>query len=166
MIKNILKIGNQLLLDTSQVVSQDEFNTIELDDLIMDMRETMYELGGVGISAIQIGIKKRLAIIEYDGSNPRYKDIGDCPLTVIINPEIQAIGDETSEYNEGCLSVPDIRGEVIRPKHIRYKFYNQYGALITGEDSGFFARVIQHEIVHMNGVLFVTKSTNLEEHTR
>ena len=160
MIKDVLKIGDKLLLETSVQINQHEFNTVELNNLITDMRDTMHENGGVGISAIQIGIKKRVAIIEYDGNNPRYKDIGNCPLTVVINPEITVVGDEVSEYNEGCLSVPDARGLVTRPKHISYKFFDESGALVTGDDSGFFARVMQHEIDHMDGILFTMRIDN------
>ena len=157
MIRKVLQIGNPLLLERSTPVALDEFNTHSIKSLVNDMIDTMREKGGVGISAIQIGIKLRVAIIEYDTSNPRYSEIGDCPLTVLINPEIHPISDEMSEYKEGCLSVPDIRDIVIRPKHIGYKYYDMMGRMIIGQSDGFFARVLQHELDHMDGILFVAR---------
>jgi peptide deformylase len=160
MIREVLTIGDERLLKISKPVASSEFNTKELFSLIEDMRDTMHERGGVGIAAVQIGVHKRITLIEYDGSNPRYAQIGDCPLTVIINPQIEAVDNILCEYNEGCLSVPDMRGIVERPKHIRYKFYNQYGELISGDDDGFFVRVMQHEIDHMDGILFPERVTD------
>lgn len=157
MIRHILTVGDNLLLEKSIPLESHEFNSNELKELINDMRDSMRESGGVGISAIQIGVKKRIALIEYDGDNPRYAEIGNCPLTVLINPEFRVVGDETSEYNEGCLSVPETRGVVIRPKHIKYKFFDETGRQIIGEDDGFFARVMQHEIDHMDGILFTMR---------
>ena len=157
MIREVLIIGDERLVQVSQEVKPDEFNTHALAELITDMRDTMHEKGGVGIAAVQICYHKRVLLIEYDGNNPRYAEIGDCPLTVIINPQIENAGAETMEYNEGCLSVPDERGLVNRPKRIRYKYYNQLGELCQGEDDGFFARVLQHEVDHLDGILFPTR---------
>lgn len=157
MIREILTIGDKRLLQVSELVRDQEFNTDELFALIKDMEDTKNNKSGVGIAAVQIGYHKRITLIGYDGSNSRYSDIGDCPLTVIINPKIRALDNEKSVYNEGCLSVPDTRGMVSRPKHIAYQFYNQYGELITGEDDGFFARVMQHEMDHMDGILFPSR---------
>ena len=160
MIREVLTIGNEELLKISDPVRDSEFNTTELFSLIKDMEDTMDYQGGVGIAAVQIGFHKRITIIKYDGTNPRYAEIGDCPLTVIINPQIRVLENEQSTYNEGCLSVPDMRGMVSRPKRIHYQFYNQYGELISGEDDGFFVRVMQHEIDHMDGILFPSRVEN------
>lgn len=160
MIRDVLTIGDERLLQISKPLGQEEFNTPELDSIIHDMRDTMHHKGGVGIAAVQIGYHKRITIIEYDGNNPRYAEIGDCPLTVIINPEYEALDQEVVDFTEGCLSVPDMRGSVSRPKHILYKFYNQHGELIEGHNDGFFARVLQHEIDHMDGILFPTRITD------
>jgi peptide deformylase len=157
MIKDVLITGDDRLLEISNDIFAHEFNTLELDSLISDMLDTMHHNNGVGIAAIQIGIPKRIALIEYDENNPRYADIGGCPLTVVINPKIEVIGTDTSEHAEGCLSVPNQRGVVIRPKHLRYSFYDATGKLITGVSDSFFTRVLQHEIDHMNGILFPTR---------
>lgn len=160
MIRDVLTIGDDQLLQISLEVDVKEFNSQELFNIIADMRDTMHKEGGVGIAAVQIGYHKRITIIEFDGSNPRYSEIGDCPLTVIINPKIEAVGEEMIGYTEGCLSVPNLRGQVVRPKHIKYSYYNQYGELIQGENDGFFARVMQHEIDHMDGILFPSRVTD------
>ena len=160
MIKDVLITGDNRLFERSSEVVAHEFNTPWLDDLIADMLDTMRQNNGVGIAAIQIGIPKRIALIEYDENNPRYREIGSCPLTVVINPEIEVIGTDTSEHVEGCLSVPNQRGVVIRPKHLRYSFYDATCKLITGVSDSFFTRVLQHEIDHMNGILFPTRLTD------
>lgn len=160
MIREVLIIGDERLLQISKPVTKNEFNTEALESLIVDMRDTMKAKGRVGIAAVQIGYHKRITLIEYENTNPRYAEIGSCPLTVIINPEVYAVGDSITEYNEGCLSVPDMRGMVSRPQKIHYKFYNQFGELIEGESDGFFARVLQHELDHMDGILFPDRVTD------
>jgi len=154
MIKEVLKIGDPRLLEISKPVDASEFKSSALNELITDMTDTMRHEGGVGISAVQIGVHKRIALIEYDSDNPRYEDTGSCPLTVIINPTLEFIDDEMSDYNEGCLSVPEQRATITRPKRVKYSFYNVDGELMTGEDDTFFVRVLQHEVDHMDGILF------------
>lgn len=162
MIKEVLTLGDERLLQVSQPVTEDEFNTQQLNALIEDMYDTMRYNNGVGISAVQIGVHKRIALIEYDNTNPRYLSIGYCPLTVVINPEIEVVGNETTSYNEGCLSIPEVRGSILRPLHLRYKFYDQFGGAIVGDSNAFFVRVMQHEIDHMNGILFPTRMRGLK----
>lgn len=155
MIKEVLTKGNELLGQVSKEITLDEFGTPQLDALIKDMIDTKDSItGAVGIAAIQIGVLKRVAIIGYGDGNPRYKDTGNCPTTVIINPSFEVLGNEVFALNEGCLSVPGIRGDVVRPKRLRYKYQDVTGAVITGESDDFFARVLQHEVDHMDGILF------------
>lgn len=160
MIRTILVDGDSRLLQVSKEIIPSEFNTKELDDLITDMIDTMHHADGVGIAAVQIGVHKRILLIEYDADHPRYKDLRDCPLTVVINPEIETVGDETCDYNEGCLSVPGMRGLVTRPKRIKYSFYDAKGNKIEGVGDDFFVRALQHEIDHLNGILFPTRVTD------
>jgi peptide deformylase len=123
MIRQILKMGTPSLLEVSQPILPEEFNQAELLQLIADLVDTQRHLGGVGIAAPQIGINKRVVIIEYyQAQISRYNDVGDCPLRVVINPKLTMIGDEVCAYNEGCLSLPGLRGEVIRPKVLSYEF--------------------------------------------
>jgi peptide deformylase len=155
MIVPIRKMGDPCLYQKSVAVTEDEFNRPELLELIQNMRDTQQHLGGVGIAAPQIGVNKRVVVIEYPKDNPRYADIGECGLKVIINPELTLLEDgPVSEFNEGCLSVPGLRGLVKRPQGVRYRYYDETGKLYEGEDHSFFARVLQHECDHLDGILY------------
>ena len=160
MLKPILKMGNPILFQKSEPILPYEFDSQSLKNLIQDLEDTRLHYGGLGIAAPQIGILKQVLIIQYNSSNRRYQDIGDCPLTVIINPTITPIGNETSTFMEGCLSVPGLKGEVIRPSKIKYEYFDLNGKKIEGEDDGFFARVIQHECDHLQGILYPMRITD------
>lgn len=155
MILPIYKMGSECLKIVSTEVEPDEFGSEALDQLIQNMHETLIDSGGVGLAAPQIGVNKRILLIEYTGSKiTRYSDIGDCALKVIINPKIEFIGNEYTAFNEGCLSLPNLRGEVIRPKALKYSYFDQFGKQHSGEDNAFFARVLQHELDHLDGILY------------
>jgi peptide deformylase len=160
MFKPTLKMGNPLLLKPSEPILPHEFGSQALQDIIQDLQDTRLHYGGLGIAAPQIGVLKQVIIIEYAEDNPRYKGIGSQPLTVIINPKIEYIGDETSAFMEGCLSVPGLKGEVIRPSKIKYEYFDFDGNKITGEDGSFFARVMQHEYDHLQGILYPMQITD------
>jgi len=162
MLKDVIKMGDPKLSQRSLEIEEYEFNTPELNALIVDMTDTMRHLGGVGIAAVQIGVLKRIALIEYDNSNTRYANIGSQSLTVVINPELVMYGTELLERDEGCLSVPTVRGVTSRAKALRYKFFDQYGKLVEGISDDFFARVLQHETDHMNGILYPERIPNLK----
>jgi peptide deformylase len=162
MIKPVLTMGNPLLFNKSEPIAAAEFGTVELDNLIIDLYDTMCATGGVGIAAPQIGVNKRIFIIEYKDDNPRYDEIGNRDLTVVINPVVEFIGSEQTPFNEGCLSLPHLRGEVWRHKAIEYKYYDQYGNLHEGFDDGFFARVMQHELDHLDGILYVMRMRDIK----
>ena len=115
--------------------------------LVADMFETMKSYKGVGLSAIQIGVDSRALIAEYP------KD--GVPKTVLINPEITWVSRKQVLDEEGCLSIPNIYGMVKRPEKIKYKGLDENGKIIEGKADGLHARVIQHEIDHLNGVLFI-----------
>lgn len=164
MIRPIYKMGNACLLRRSDELAEHEFGSPELLALIQDMRDTQQHAGGIGIAAPQIGVNKRVVIIEFaGGQHPRYGELQGQPLTVIINPELEAIGEATSAFIEGCLSVPGLRGEVIRPESLRYKYYDEYGNLHTGEDHGMFARVLQHECDHLDGILYPMRMQDISK---
>lgn len=164
MIVPIRKMGDPCLLRRSDEVLESEFGSPELLSLIRDMRDTQHHLGGVGIAAPQIGVNKRVVVIEYYQKDiVRYDNVGDRPLTVIINPEITPLDNQTIAFNEGCLSVPGLRGEVSRPVGISYKFYDENGKLHQGEDSSFFARVMQHECDHLDGILYPMRMTDISK---
>jgi len=150
-VRDVLKMGNPLLLQIAQPVT--EFNTADLDNLVSDMFDTMAALSGAGLAAPQIGVSKRVMIYGVE-ENPRYPEIEPVPMTVLINPKIQALDKEMEEDWEGCLSVPGLRGSVPRYTRIRYQVYDPQGKLITRDADGFHARVVQHEYDHLDGILY------------
>lgn len=150
-VRKVIKMGHPLLLQQAEIVNN--FNTPELDTLIADMKDTMAELNGAGLAAPQIAVSKRVMIFGV-AQNPRYPDVELVPETVLINPEITIIDREMESGWEGCLSVPHMRGLVPRYKSIKYQGYDQYGELIEREASAFHARVVQHELDHLDGILY------------
>lgn len=157
-------MGDPCLLKVSDNIELHEFGSSELFSLLQDMEDTMRHLGGVGIAAPQIGINKQVVIIEYyEKDITRYQNVGDCPRQVIINPVITAIGTEETTFNEGCLSVPGLRGEVSRPKKIKFQYYDEHGNLVNGEDDDFFARVMQHECDHLQGILYPMRMKDISK---
>jgi peptide deformylase len=150
-IKRVLKMGDPMLYRKAEPVEQ--FDTLELQALITDMFDTMAALNGAGLAAPQIGVSKRVVIFGFE-ANPRYPDAEPVPQTVLINPVIEVIGEETEEDWEGCLSVPGLRGLVTRHANIRYRGHNQQGESIDRTVSGFHARVVQHECDHLDGILY------------
>jgi len=151
-VRKVLRMGHPILLEPSGDVN--EFNTAELDSLIQDLFDTMQAEDGAGIAAPQIGVLKKIVIFGIDEHNPRYPDRGQVPMTVLINPIIEALNDEMEDGWEGCLSVPGLRGLVPRYKTIRYQGYDQHGNRMEHEAEGFHARVVQHECDHLAGILY------------
>ncbi len=125
--------------------------------IIDDMAETMYAAPGTGLAAIQVGIDKRIVI--YDIANP---EEGKRLLKVLINPEIIASNGVTISEDEGCLSVPDFRADVKRAARVHVKALNRKSEPIEIEADGFEAVVLQHEIDHLNGVLFIDRISSLK----
>ena len=137
----------------------------EIDDSIRatlaDMFETMYAARGIGLAAIQVGIEKRLVVIdlqepEEEGGDPVRKPIA------FVNPELLWVSEETSRYNEGCLSIPEQYAEVERPARCRVKWLDGDGNPHEEEMGGLMATCIQHEIDHLNGVLFTDHISKLK----
>jgi len=156
-IRPVLRLGDPRLLKVASEVS--DFNNPELDALIEDMFDTMEAEDGAGLAAPQIGIGLRVAIFGFD-TNPRYPDSDGVPRTILINPKITALNDEREDGWEGCLSVPGMRGVVLRYKHIRYSGFDAAGAAIDVEASGFHARVVQHECDHLDGIIYTQRLTD------
>ncbi len=150
-IRKVLKMGDPVLLQVAAPVER--FDTPELQELLTDMRETMEALNGAGIAAPQIGVSQQVVIFGFE-QNPRYPDAEAVPFTVLINPKLDAIGDEMEDGWEGCLSVPGMRGIVPRHKHLRYRGFDEKGQAIDRTVSDFHARVVQHECDHLIGTLY------------
>lgn len=150
-IKPVLKMGDPILLQQSKPVEQ--FDTPELHALIADMQDTMKALNGAGIAAPQIGVSQQVVIFGV-GANPRYPEAESVPYTVLINPKLTTQSEETEDGWEGCLSVPGMRGLVPRFTQLRYQGRDQFGNVIDRTVGGFHARVVQHEVDHLLGVLY------------
>jgi peptide deformylase len=124
------------------------------------MQDTMAALSGAGIAAPQIGVSLQVVIFGV-GQNPRYPDAESVPYTVLINPALTPLGEDLEEGWEGCLSVPGMRGLVPRLKQLRYQGRDQFGGVIDRTVSGFHARVVQHEVDHLFGVLYPMRVRDL-----
>lgn len=144
-------MGDPRLLEVSRQV--EAFDTPELHELLADMQDTMRELSGAGLAAPQIGVGLQVVIFGVD-YNPRYPEAEPVPQTVLINPELEPAGEEMQEGWEGCLSVPGMRGLVPRYRQLRYRGFDQYGKPIDRIVSDFHARVAQHEVDHLMGILY------------
>ena len=131
----------------------ERFGTPELENLLTDMRETMAHLNGAGLAAPQIGVLLRVVIFGVK-SNPRYPGIEEVPDTVLINPVLTPLSNDVEEGWEGCLSVPGMRGWVPRFYKLRYSGYDEKGERFERDVEGFHARVVQHEVDHLDGVLY------------
>ena len=149
--RTVLRMGDERLLRIAQPVTH--FAVAELTSLIDDLFDTMRAKNGVGIAAPQIGVNLRVVIFGFE-HNERYPDAPPVPQTVLINPVITPIGDESNQGWEGCLSVPGLRGKVRRFSKIRYTGFDAQGSPIDRIAEGFHARVVQHECDHLDGILY------------
>jgi peptide deformylase len=155
-IRSVLKMGHPLLRQVAPPVPR--FG--ELESLIVDMDDTMRSLNGAGLAAPQIGVSLRVVIFEVQ-ENPRYPHVSPVPYTVLVNPELTPLGDEQEEGWEGCLSVPGMRGLVPRYQRLRYQGFDQHGVRIDRTVEGFHARVVQHEVDHLDGILYPQRVRDL-----
>lgn len=156
-VREILHIGNPLLRERSREVTPDELATAGMQALIDDLIDTMHAANGAGIAAPQIGELVRIATIHVD-HNPRYPYKPPIPLTVVVNPVIEPLGDEQVAINEGCLSVPGLRGDVWRHVEVRVRWLDRHGVPHDEIKRGLTAGTFQHECDHLDGVLFVDRA--------
>ena len=128
----------------------------EVRALIDDMLETMYAAPGIGLAAVQIGVLKRIIVMDLarEGEPPAPRHL--------VNPEIVWSSDETTPYEEGCLSIPEVYDEVVRPSRVRVRYLNAQGEMVEEEAEGLYAVCIQHEMDHLNGVLFIDHLSRLK----
>jgi peptide deformylase len=159
-IREVLKMGDPRLLAVSEPVTA--FGTPELEALLQDMQDTMRHEHGAGLAAPQIGVNLRVVIFGVD-HNPRYPDAEVVPFTVLINPVLTRLDDTIDEGWEGCLSVPGMRGLVPRYRHLRYRGFDASGAPIDRTAQDFHARVVQHEVDHLDGILYPRRIRDLTQ---
>ncbi|MCM2351572.1 MAG: peptide deformylase [Bacteriovoracaceae bacterium] len=156
MIRPICRMGNPILRKKTQEVLKNFLKTKEFGQLLEDMHDSMEHYGGIGIAAPQIGIDWQLALIELMNFN-RYGEEVSFPLTVFINPRIEYLTTDLQGFWEGCLSVPGLRGFVERPNKIKVTYWNQNGEEQEIIAQGFLATVLQHELDHLGGILYVDR---------
>jgi peptide deformylase len=159
-IREVLKMGDPRLLAVSEPVR--DFGAPQLASLLEDMRDTMRNLNGAGLAAPQIGVGLRVVIFGFD-HNERYPDADAVPFTVLVNPELTPIGEVTEEGWEGCLSVPGMRGLVPRYRDLRYTGFDERGDPIDRTVNDFHARVVQHEVDHLDGILYPRRIRDLTQ---
>ncbi len=152
----ICRMGNPILRKKAQKVDKNTIKTDGFRQVIEDLKDSMDHYGGIGIAAPQVGIDLQLALIEIKGIN-RYGEEINFPLTCFINPEITYLDYELQGFWEGCLSVPGLRGYVERPRKVRVNFLNEKGEEKEILAEGFLATVLQHELDHLEGVLYVDR---------
>jgi len=170
-ILKVARLGHPVLREPSLSVPPERIPTAEFQRFIDDLIETMREYDGVGLAAPQVHVPWRVATIEAAG-NPRYPEAPAVPLTVLVNPEIQAVGEEKEVDWEGCLSVPGLRGKVARVSALDVRALDREGNPIFWRAEGFPARIVQHEVDHLDGRVYLDRMedlltlTHLEEFAR
>jgi peptide deformylase len=164
-IRDVLKMGDPRLLAPARPVG--DFGSPELAQLIVDMHDTMRALNGAGLAAPQIGVGLQVVMFEVNVDagqrNPRYPDAESVPFTVLVNPVLTPLSDEMETDWEGCLSVPGMRGRVPRHVALRYQGYDAAGRPIDRSVRDFHARVVQHEVDHLNGILYPMRIRDLRD---
>lgn len=150
-IRKVARMGHPVLRQVARPLSKEEIKSPATRALVQDLVETMNEYGGIGIAAPQVHESVAVAIIDYQDEET------SLPLTVIINPKITVLDENTQAYWEGCLSVPEIRGLVRRPRKVQIDFMDLNGNPQKIVAEGFSATVFQHELDHLFGVLFVDR---------
>ena len=158
-VREIVTVGHPMLRQRTAEVDPAVIPSAEIQGLITDLIDTMRHANGAGIAANQIGVALRVAVIEVN-DNPRYPYKPPIPLTVVINPAIEPIDDELVEINEGCLSVPNLRGSVHRNVNVRVRALDERGNHHDEIKRGLTAGTFQHECDHLDGKLFLDRVTD------
>jgi peptide deformylase len=159
-IRKVARLGHPILRQKTREVSREELSSPEMRRLVKDMVETMHEYGGVGLAAPQVHESVRLAVIEY-ADEQRAESDSPQPLMVIWNARVKVLDETLSGFWEGCLSVPGMRGYVERPSKIEVSYLDERGKPQTLVAEGFLATVFQHELDHLDGVVYVDKITDM-----
>jgi peptide deformylase len=157
-VREIVAIGHPALREAARRLAPEEIGSPEVQALIDDLIDTKRAANGAGLAANQVGELRAVAVVEVEPNNPRYPYKPPIPLTVVINPEVEPVGEETIAVNEGCLSVPGLRGELPRFAAIRVSYLDRDGVEHAEERRGLTAGTFQHEVDHLNGILFVDRA--------
>jgi peptide deformylase len=157
-VREIVTIGDPVLRKRAREVGTEELRSPEVQQLIDDLIETKRAANGAGLAANQVGETLRIAVAEVEGTNPRYPYKPQIPLTVMVNPTIEPAADDVMEINEGCLSVPGLRGYLERHARVRVRYLDRHGNERDEMKRGLTAGTFQHEVDHLDGVLFVDRA--------
>jgi peptide deformylase len=175
----IVQAGDPVLRRRARPLTPAEIVSREITDLIKSMRKCMQDAPGVGLAAPQVGLSLQLAVIE--DREEYHKDVAPeqlrererrpVPFHVVINPKITVVGEEKAEFFEGCLSLAGFLGLVPRARTVRVECFNEHARPVVIEASGWYARILQHEIDHLNGALYIDRMhsrtfTSLENWTQ
>ena len=162
---NIARLGHPILRKIARPVNLKELKAPgenDLQQLIDDMIDTMRDDSGVGIAAPQVERSLQIIIVEYQ-KNERYPSQDEIPLTVYVNPVITHVSEETASFWEGCLSLKDLRGLVTRPSAVTVEAFSREGEKLVAAATGFLAVVLQHEIDHLQGKVFLDRMTDFTQ---
>ena len=155
-IRKIATLGHPVLREVARKVSREELASPKVQAFIDDLIDTMHDANGAGLAANQVYEPIRICAIEVK-NNPRYPYKPNYPLTVLVNPEVAATTDDSFLNNEGCLSVPNLRGEVRRFTGVRVRAWDRAGQELDFEVKGLTAGTFQHEVDHLDGKVFVDR---------
>jgi peptide deformylase len=158
-ILKIARIGHPVVRQKARPLTEEGIRSPEVQRLIDDMRETMYDYEGVGVAAPQVHVGLRLAVLEVAASDGRAGSA--VPFTVLVNPVVKPLGKKTVTSYEGCLSVPDLRGPVPRYERVNLRALDREGRPFELDAAGFHARVIQHECDHLDGNVYLDRMADL-----
>lgn len=155
-ILKIREVGDPVLNKVSTEVDMKNINS-DILEIVEDLKATLKFGTGLGIAAPQTGLNKRIIVVGAKKENIKYNDAEEIPITAMINPTWNKLSEDTDVQYEGCMSVPSIRGKVERYKNIELTYYNENGEKTVKRLNGFFARLVQHECDHLDGIVFLDK---------
>jgi peptide deformylase len=155
-LRKIAQVGHPVLRQRAREVTAEELGSKSMQQFIDDLVHTMHDANGAGLAAIQVYEPIRIVAMEVR-DNPRYPYKPKLPLTILVNPVLTVVGDETFDNYEGCLSVPNLRGKVKRHARLKVSAWDRHGAPIEQDVAGITAGTYQHECDHLDGMLFLDR---------
>src|SRR5215470_7556003 len=160
-ILHVARLGHPILRQVAELVPPEGIGAPAIQRFIDDLIETMVEYDGAGLAAPQVHVSRQVVVFQVEG-NPRYPDAPSIPLPVLINPKITPLTEQMVEDWEGCLSLPDLRGQVPRYTQVRVEAYDRGGGKLDYVATDFHARVVQHECDHLLGKVFLDRMRSMQ----
>lgn len=160
-ILKVCRLGHPVLRRVAEPVPPETLARPAFQQFIDDMIETMHEYEGVGLAAPQVHVSQQVAVLQVE-KHPRYPDVPVVPLTVLVNPRVTVVNEESVDGWEGCLSIPDLRGVVPRYRELRVEALDRHGQPLDFIAKDFHARVIQHEYDHLQGKVYLDRMASFD----